>query len=69
MIDEPLTADTPSVDAAAGVEDSEPDPLAFPPPGPPVLVSDSGIGIRQKRKEAQEEWEREYGSGSPRRES
>ena len=69
MIDEPLTPDSPSVDAAAGVEDSEPDPLAFPPPGPPVLVSDSGIGIRRKRKEAQEAWERKYGSGSPRRDS
>ena len=69
MIDEPLAADGTSVDAAAGVEDPEADPLAFPPPGPPVLVSDSGIGIKRRRKEAQEEWEREYGSGRPRRES
>ena len=45
MIDEPLTPDSPSVDAAAGVEDSEPEPMAFPPPGPPVLVSEIGLAL------------------------
>ncbi len=69
MIDESPTADSRSVDATAGVTDSEPESLSFPPPGPPELVSDSGIGIKRKRREAQEAWEREYGSGSPRRDS
>ena len=62
MIDEPLTPASPSVDAAAGVEDSEPGPLAFPPPGPPVLVSEIGIGIERKRREARSAWEKKYGS-------
>ena len=34
----------------------EPHPK-FPPPGPPVLVSDIGIGIERKRREAREAWE------------
>ena len=62
MIDEPIAADGPSVDAASGVENSEPDSVTFPPPGPPVLVSETGIGIERKRREAREQWEREYGS-------
>ena len=62
MTDEPLAADGTSVDAAAGVEDAEPDPLAFPPPGPPVLVSEIGIGIERKRREARSAWEKKYGS-------
>ena len=69
MIDEPLTPDSPSVDAAAGVEDSEPDSLAFPPPGPPVLVSEIGIGIERKRREARSAWEEKYGSRSRRRDA
>ena len=69
MIDEPLTAASPSVDAVAGVEDSEPDPPAFPPPGPPVLVSEIGIGIERKRREARSAWEEKYGSRSRRRDA
>lgn len=38
----------------------------YPPPGPPVLISDIGIGIERKRREAREAWEREYGSGGRR---
>ena len=57
------------VEPASEVQAPNPDQTKFPPPGPPVLVSDSGIGIKRRRKEAQEAWEREYGSGSPRRDS
>lgn len=38
----------------------------YPPPGPPVLISDIGIGIGRKRREARKAWEREYGSGGRR---
>ena len=38
----------------------------YPPPGPPVLISDIGIGIERKRREAREAWEREYGSAGRR---
>ena len=69
MIDEALTPDSPSVDAAAGVEDSEAEPMAFPPPGPPVLVSEIGIGIERKRREARSAWEEKYGSRSRRRDA
>ena len=64
MTDEPPTADSRSVDAAANLEDSEPDSQSFPPPGPPVLVSEIGIGIERKRREARSAWEKKYGSRS-----
>ena len=69
MIDEAHAANQLDVEPASEDEAPNADPTKIPPPGPPVLVSDSGIGIRRKRKEAQEAWEREYGSGSPRRDS
>ena len=39
---------------------------SYPPPGPPVLISDIGIGIERKRREARKAWEREYGSAERR---
>ena len=51
----PADAHDESVPAEAQSDHSElPD---FPPPGPPVLVSDTGIGIERKRREAREAWE------------
>ena len=46
-----------STNTRAGAEKMLPGNLELPPPGPPVLISDTGIGIERKRREAREEWE------------
>lgn len=52
--------------SSAQASTASPEQPEYPPPGPPVLVSDIGIGIERKRREAREVWEREYGSGERR---
>ena len=46
-----------STNTRAGAEKMSAGNLELPPPGPPVLISDTGIGIERKRREAREEWE------------
>lgn len=46
-----------STNTRAGVKKMSADDLGLPPPGPPVLVSETGIGIERKRREAREAWE------------
>ena len=46
-----------STNTRAGVEKMSVGNRELPPPGPPVLISDTGIGIERKRREAREEWE------------
>ena len=46
-----------STNTHAGAEKMSAGSLELPPPGPPVLISDTGIGIERKRREAREEWE------------
>lgn len=58
-----LTTDALDEDAPVRAQGASPERPAYPPPGPPVLISDTGIGIERKRREAREEWERTYGSG------
>ena len=66
MTDRTRAADAHDVDAPAEAQSDQSELPDFPPPGPPVLVSDTGIGIERKRREAREAWEREYGSGNGR---
>lgn len=66
MTDRTAAADALDEDAPAETQSDRAELPDFPPPGPPVLVSDTGIGIKRKRREAREAWEREYGSGSRR---
>ena len=47
-----------SANTGAGVEKMSVGNRELPPPGPPVLISDTGIGIERKRREAREEWEK-----------
>ena len=67
MTDRTCTTDAHDEDVPAEAQSDHSDLPDFPPPGPPVLVSDTGIGIERKRREAREAWEREYGSGSGRK--
>ena len=67
MTDRTHAADAAGEDAPAEAQSEHAELPDFPPPGPPVLVSDTGIGIKRKRREAREAWEREYGSGSRRK--
>lgn len=67
MTDRTRTTDAHDEDVPAEAQSDHSDLPDFPPPGPPVLVSDTGIGIERKRREAREAWEREYGSGSGRK--
>ena len=66
MIERTHAADAFDEDALPETQSDHAELPDFPPPGPPVLVSDTGIGIKRKRREAREAWEREYGSGSRR---
>ena len=64
MTDRTHAADALDEDAPVEAQSEHAELPDFPPPGPPVLVSDTGIGIERKRREA---WEREHGSGSRRK--
>ena len=61
MTDRTRAVDAHDADAPAEAQSDHSELPDFPPPGPPVLVSD--IGIERKRREAREAWEREHGSG------
>lgn len=52
--------------SSAQASTASPEQPEYPPPGPPVLISDIGIGIKRKRREAREAWEHKYGSGERR---